>query len=81
MLPKFFADNPLSTRVVEDYTRNYGLKFEHGWQRPKIMTECKLRNQGRWDIFILDTGERVEIVRSNEQARKPYDDKTVVIRI
>jgi hypothetical protein len=82
LLPEFFAKNLIPLKAqVEDFVRNYGQKFEHEWQRPKILTECRLRNQGRWDVFNLDTGERIEIVASNEQAKKPYDDKTIVIRI
>jgi hypothetical protein len=82
-LPDFFeiARNALPMEALEDFIRKNRLEFEYEWLRPEIITECRMRDQGRWDIFILDTGERVEIVRTNERARKPYDDKTVIIKI
>lgn len=81
-LPRFFAGDTISIKDdVENFIEKYSMKFEHNWERPEIITECRLRNEGRWDMFVLDTGERVEIVASSQLAKKPYDDKTVVIMI
>jgi len=54
-------------------------KIWHDGQWPNIRTECRFRDYGRWDTFILDTGERVEIVNGKEDARKPYDERAIVI--
>ena len=59
----------------------YGQKFNHTWEIPEVIVEADIPKKGTWDIYILDSDKRVEVVKSNEEAKEPYDKDTVVVRI
>jgi len=59
-----------------DRTKNLGQKFKHEWERPVIITEARFKGgKRRADIFILDTGECIEI-ETNHKIKK--EDSIVV---
>jgi hypothetical protein len=35
--------------------------FKHEWERPQCITEARMKDGARWDIFVLDSGECIEI--------------------
>jgi hypothetical protein len=52
--------------LITQSLRYYRQKFKHEWQRPQVVTEARFKDKcpksgRRVDIFILDTGEIVEI--------------------
>ena len=62
--------------AIEWAVKEHGQKFKHEWERPVIITECRFKGgKRRADIFILDTGECVEI-ETNHKVKK--DDSIVV---
>jgi len=62
-LPKYFQN--MSKYKVREFIDCFGEKFKEEWRRPVIITEARFKKFSgktrRADIFILDTGEKVEI--------------------
>ena len=56
-------------KTVDSVVDNFGLKYDADWKRPEIVTEARLKNGRRADIFVLDTGEIVEI-ETNKKVKK-----------
>lgn len=91
IVPKLFREDDtvvehniaLMLNMIPAAIKAYGRKFKHVWEVPEIVMEAKHKRgtTGDWDLYILDTGERIEIVDANEKAVKPYDEKTIVVRI
>ena len=48
---------------------------------PHIVSESRMRDGSRQDLFNLDTGERIEVISSCDKSVVPYDDKTVIVKV
>lgn len=80
---------PRDIDLAEYITDNFGQKFSRKWQRPQIVTEARFSKRLRADIFVLDTGEVIEIAqteseRSLNRKRKIYENmglKFYVVRV
>ena len=74
--PRISYIDYLITRFVE----SDGVKLK-AWEIPKSVSEARMKDGSRIDQFILDTGQRIEIVNHNDKSVVPYDKETVVVRV
>jgi hypothetical protein len=81
-----FPESDLSLRMdemesmIESITKCNGVKLKKH-EVPHIVSEARMRAGHRADLFVLDTGERVEIVNHCDKSTIPYDKETVVVRV
>ena len=78
----------LTPDLITQWIKDDGQKFKHEWQRPQVVTEARFMTwygklegklkQRRADIFILDTGEIIEIETGKSYEKK---DDVIVVRV
>jgi len=79
LLPEYFKNAKIGGYDVQDIAiglaEGDGQKFNRKWQVPQVVTEARFKVKSTWlqrrraDIFILDTGEIVEI-ETNKKIKK-----------
>ena len=65
---------------LKEFIEKNGVKLKKQ-EVPHIVSEARMREGHRADLFILDSGERVEIVNHNEKSVQPYNKETIVVRV
>jgi len=68
LLPEMFKFRTCVFR--NKFINKYRVKHKYKWQIPQVITEARFKNKRRVDIFILDTGEMVEIETGKSKEKK-----------
>lgn len=66
--------------LVNHFVESDGVKLKKH-EVPSIVSEARMREGHRADLYVLDTGERVEIISSCDKSVVPYSKETVVVKV
>lgn len=69
----------LVTRM-ESFCDFNGMDFKNDWERPVVLSEARMDSGAVFDLYVSDTGQRIEIVHTCSDSVVKYDDDTIVIR-
>jgi len=85
-LISFFESPAMVKRIgslvtrVESFCSFNGQDFKNEWERPVVLSEVRMESGAIYDLYVSDTGTRIEVVQTCDQSVVKYDEDTIVIR-